>query len=149
MRQTYFCKSHKPYEGRIWRQVDADGQVLGRLASRIATVLQGKHRPDFTPHVDMGDFVIVTNAEKVVLTGRKSEQATRTRYSGYPGGFYTKTLGQIREDKPEDLILIAVRRMLPKGALGRQMLTKLRVFKGPKHPHASQQPIPLETVKGA
>lgn len=149
MRQTYFCKSHKPYEGRIWRQVDADGKVLGRLASQIATVLQGKHRPDFTPHVDMGDFVIVTNAEKVLLTGRKADQATRTRYTGYPGGFYTSTLGQIRKDKPEELILVAVRRMLPKGALGRQMLTKLRVFAGPQHPHASQQPIPLETVKSA
>jgi large subunit ribosomal protein L13 len=148
MRQTYFCKSHKPYEGRIWRQVDAEGKVLGRLAAQIATVLQGKHRPDFTPHVDMGDFVIVTNAEKVVLTGRKAEQATRTRYTGYPGGFYSKTLGEIRTQNPEELILVAVRRMLPKGALGRQMLTKLRVFKGSTHPHASQQPIPLEMVKG-
>lgn len=147
MRQTYFCKSHKPYEGRIWRHVDADGEVLGRLASEIAVVLMGKHRPEFTPHVDMGDFVIVTNAEKVVLTGRKAEQATRTRYTGYPGGLYTETLGHIRKEKPEELIEVAVRRMLPKGALGRSMLTKLRVFKGAAHPHAAQQPIPLRAAE--
>lgn len=143
MRQTTFVKSHEPFAGRVWRHVDADGERLGRLATRIATVLMGKHRPDFTPHVDMGDFVIVTNAEKVVLTGRKAEQATRTRYTGHPGGFYIQTLGQIRDEKPEELILVAVRRMLPKGALGRSMLNKLRVFKGPTHPHAAQQPIPL------
>lgn len=144
MRQTYFCKSHKPFEGRSWRHVDAEGQVLGRLASKIAVVLMGKHRPDYTPHVDMGDFVIVTNAEKVVLTGKKAEQATRTRYTGYPGGLYTRTLGEIRQRKPEELILVAVRRMLPKGPLGRKMLKKLRVFRGPAHPHAAQQPVALE-----
>ncbi|MDX2115153.1 MAG: 50S ribosomal protein L13 [Planctomycetota bacterium] len=144
MRQTTFVKSHEPFAGRVWRHVDADGKRLGRLATEIATVLMGKHRPTYTPHVDTGDFVIVTNAEKIVMTGRKAEQATRTRYTGYPGGLYTTTLGQLRENKPEELIEVAVRRMLPKGRLGRQMLTKLRVFKGPSHPHAAQQPIPLE-----
>lgn len=144
MRQTTFIKSHEPYAGRVWRHVDAEGQVLGRLASKIAVVLMGKHRPEFTPHVDTGDFVIVTNAEKIVLTGRKDEQATRTRFTGHPGGLYTETLGKIRKEKPEELVLVAVRRMLPKGALGRSMLNKLRVFGGPNHPHAAQQPMKME-----
>lgn len=144
MRQTTFIKSHEPYAGRVWRHIDADGKVLGRMASKIAVVLMGKHRPQFTPHVDTGDFVIVTNAEKIVLTGRKAEQATRTRYTSYPGGLYTQTFGTLRTEKPEELIEVAVRRMLPKGALGRAMLKKLRVFRGPAHPHSAQQPTPLE-----
>lgn len=143
MRQTTFIKSHEPYAGRIWRHVDADGKRLGRLASEIAVVLMGKHRPEFTPHVDTGDFVIVTNAEKIVLTGRKGEQATKTRYTGYPGGLYTTTFGELLKHKPEFLLEDAVKRMLPKGALGRSMLTKLRVYRGATHPHAAQQPVPL------
>lgn len=144
MRQTTFVKSHEPYAGRQWRHVNADGKRLGRLAAEIAVVLMGKHRPEFTPHVDTGDFVIVTNAEKLVLTGKKGEQAIKTRYTGHPGGFYTTTLGELLAKKPEFLLEDAVKRMLPKGALGRSMITKLRVYKGPNHPHAAQQPTPLE-----
>jgi large subunit ribosomal protein L13 len=143
MRQTFFAKSHEPYAGRQWRHVDAEGKRLGRLAAEIAVVLMGKHRPEFTPHCDTGDFVIVTNAEKIVLTGKKGEQATKTRYTGHPGGLYTTTFGELLANKPEFLLEDAVKRMLPKGALGRSMLTKLRVYRGPTHPHAAQQPTPL------
>jgi large subunit ribosomal protein L13 len=144
MRQTFFVKSHEPYAGRIWRHVDADGQRLGRLATEIATVLMGKHRPEYTPHVDTGDFVIVTNVDKLVMTGRKGEQRLKSRYTGHPGGFYTTTFGELLEKKPEFLLEDAVKRMLPKGALGRQMIKKLRCFRGAEHPHAAQQPIPLK-----
>ena len=142
MRQTYFAKA-----GDIekkWHMVDADGKVLGRMATQIATVLMGKHRPDYTPHIDTGDFVIVTNAEKVLLTGRKAEQKVRYTYSGYPGGLKAESYESLRNRRPEQLIEDAVRRMLPKGRLGRQMVTKLRIFRGPSHPHAAQQPTPLE-----
>jgi large subunit ribosomal protein L13 len=141
MRQTYFAKA-----GDIekkWHVVDAEGKVLGRMATEIATVLMGKHRPDYTPHLDTGDFVIVTNAEKVVLTGRKAEQKARYTYSGHPGGFKAESYESLRDRRPEQLIEDAVRRMMPKGRLGRQMIKKLRVFRGPSHPHAAQQPAVL------
>lgn len=142
MRQTYFAKAGDLE--KKWHTVDADGKVLGRMATTIATVLMGKHRPDYTPHIDTGDFVIVTNAEKVVLTGRKAEQKVRYTFSGYPGGLRAESYQSLLERRPEQVIEDAVRRMLPKGRLGRQMITKLRIFRGPTHPHAAQQPTTLE-----
>lgn len=142
MRQTYFAKPGQV--NKSWHLVDADGQVLGRLASKVATVLMGKHRPEYTPHIDCGEFVIITNASKVVMTGDKGAQRRKSRYTGYAGGFKTTTFGELLEKKPEFLIEDAVKRMLPKGILGRQMLKKLRVFKGAEHPHQAQQPVKLE-----
>jgi large subunit ribosomal protein L13 len=140
-RQTYFAKA-----GDVtprWHHVDAEGRVLGRIATEIATVLMGKHRPEYTPHVDCGDFVVVTNCEKVVLTGRKAEQKTQVAYSGYPGGLKSRTYAQVLQRHPERLMEDAVRRMLPKNRLGRQMLKKLKIYAGPDHPHHAQQPQPL------
>jgi len=135
----------KPNElKREWRHVDASGKVLGRLASRIAILLMGKHRPEYTAHVDCGDFVIVTNAGKIVLTGSKADQKVKTSYSGYPGGLKVQTYREVLEKHPDRIIHDAVRRMLPKGTLGRQMLTKLKVYTGADHPHTSQQPVEME-----
>ncbi len=137
-RQTTYAKP-----GEIdfkWRLVDADGQHLGRMAAEIAIVLMGKHRPEYTPHTDSGDFVIVTNAGKVVMTGRKAEQRLKMRYTRYPGGLKTETYGQVRDRKPEKLIEDAVRRMLPKSRMGRVMMSKLKVYPGADHPHQAQQP---------
>jgi large subunit ribosomal protein L13 len=125
-----------------WWQVDATDKVVGRLATRIATVLMGKHRATYTPHVDTGDFVIVTNAEKVVFTGRKWEQKAYTWYTGYPG-LRSETAAERRQKKPEQILREAVRRMLPKSKLGRHMLGKLKIYTGPDHPHQAQQPKPL------
>lgn len=141
-RQTYFAKAGDVTP--VWRQVDAEGQVLGRLSVRIATILMGKHRPQYTPHVDCGDFVIVTNAQKIVLTGRKAEQKTRMRYSGYPGGLKAETYGSLLKRRPQVVVENSVRRMLPKSKLGRKMLAKLKVYAGPDHPHHAQQPIGLD-----
>lgn len=140
-RQTTFRKS--PEVTRSWHHVDASDRVLGRLAARIAVILMGKHRPDYTPHVDTGDFVIVTNAAKVVMTGRKGEHRVKTSYSGYPGGLRSVSYAQILEKHPERLVENAVRRMLPKNRLGRQMFLKLKVYRGAEHPHQAQQPVPL------
>lgn len=142
MRQTTFVRKEDATHG--WRHVDASGKRLGRLAAEIAPYLMGKHRPDYTPHVDLGDFIVVTNAEKIEMSGRKFEQRTKSRYSGYPGGLKVETYASIRDRKPEALIEDAVRRMLPKGILGRKMLTKLKVYKGADHPHQAQNPTPLE-----
>ena len=141
MRQTYFAKAGEV--DKRWHIVDADGKRLGRMATEIATVLMGKHRPEYTPHIDSGDFVIVTNADKVVLTGRKAEQKIKTSYSGYPGGLRAVTYGELLERRPEHVVEDAVRRMLPKGRLGRQMLKKLKVYKGTEHPHSAQQPVEM------
>lgn len=141
-RQTYFAKAGDVTP--VWRQVDAEGQILGRLSVRIATILMGKHRPQYTPHVDCGDFVIVTNAQKIVLTGRKAEQKTRMRYSGYPGGLKAETYGSLLKRRPQVVLENSVRRMLPKSKLGRKMLAKLKVYAGPDHPHQAQQPIGLD-----
>lgn len=141
MRQTTFIKTADATNG--WRHVDAEGQVLGRLASDIAVVLMGKHRPQYTAHVDTGDFVVVTNAEKVALTGRKEQQRLRKRYTYYPGGLKTETIASVRARRPEVLIEDAVRRMLPKTRMGRQMMSKLKIYKGGDHPHQAQQPTPL------
>ena len=141
-RQTYFAKAGDVTP--VWRQVDAQGQILGRLSVRIATILMGKHRPQYTPHVDCGDFVIVTNAQKIVLTGRKAEQKTRMRFSGYPGGLKAETYGSLLKRRPQVVLENSVRRMLPKSKLGRKMLSKLKVYAGPDHPHQAQQPIGLD-----
>lgn len=135
----------KPSEvRREWFVVDAQGKVLGRLASRIAAILRGKHKPTFTPHVDGGDFVVVVNAEKVRLTGRKLQEKVYYWHTGYPGGIKSATAAQLLERKPEWVIQKAVQRMLPKNPLGRRMLKKLKVYRGPEHPHVAQQPKPLD-----
>jgi len=140
-RQTTFLKSGDV--NAQWRHVDAEGQVLGRMAVEIARVLMGKHRPDWTPHVDCGDYVVVTNADKIVLTGRKAEQRMVKSYSGYPGGLRLRSVGSIMEKHPERVVEQAVRRMLPKTRLGRQMFKKLKVYAGSEHPHTAQAPTPL------
>ncbi|SFM39062.1 50S ribosomal protein L13 [Thermodesulforhabdus norvegica] len=129
---------------RKWILVDAEGQVLGRLASKIAARLRGKHLPDFTPHVDLGDFVVVINAEKVRLTGRKWDRKIYYRHSGYIGGLKATTAKKMREEHPERLIYYAVKGMLPKNRLGRKLLKKLKVYAGPEHPHEAQQPEPVQ-----
>lgn len=130
--------------GRRWYVVDATDHVLGRLAARLATVLMGKHKPTYTPHVDTGDFVIVLNAGKVKITGtRKKEQVIYQRYSRYPGGLKETTMAAVLDRHPERVLEAAVRRMLPKSALGRNMLTKLKLYTGDTHDHQAQQPEPL------
>ena len=129
---------------RKWYVVDAEGKTLGRLAAEVAKVLRGKHKPTFTPHVDTGDHVIVINAAKVALTGKKLVQKTYFRHSGYPGGTTFTPAGQMLENKPERVIELAVRGMLPKNSLGRQMYRKLQVYRGAEHPHAAQLPEVLE-----
>ena len=141
-RQTWMAK--KGDVPRQWRHIDATDVPLGRLAAEVATVLMGKHRPEYTPHVDTGDFVVVTNASQIGLTGNKASQRLKMRYTGHPGGLKAQTFGQVREQRPERLVEDAVRRMLPKNRLGRVMLKKLRVYPGSEHPHACEQPIPLE-----
>ena len=126
-----------------WIIVDAKGAVLGRLASNIAARLRGKHNPLFTPHVDAGDWVVVVNADKVVLTGRKWQKKNYYRHSGYIGGLKTITAQKLMEKRPEDLIRFAVKGMLPKNRLGRKLFKKLKVYTGDQHPHAAQQPEPL------
>lgn len=128
---------------KAWRVINADGVPLGRLAADVAVVLMGKHRPEYTPHVDCGDYVIVTNASKVALTGKKAEQKLALRYSGYPGGLKAEPYGRLRQRHPEKLIEDAVRRMLPKNRLGRHMLKKLRVYPGADHPHQGQRLVEM------
>lgn len=142
MMKTYTAK--KEDIERQWFIVDATDQTLGRMASQIAAVLRGKHKPIFTPHMDTGDFVIVVNAEKIHVTGNRLDDKMYYRHSGYPGGLRQRSLRQMLQDKPEDVIYEAVRRMLPKNNLGRQMLKKLKVYAGPEHPHEAQQPVELE-----
>jgi len=127
-----------------WYVVDADGAVLGRLASTVASYLRGKHNPYFTPHVDCGDWIVVINAEKVALTGRKWQQKIYYRHSGYIGGLKEITAEKLLEKKPEDLVRFAVKGMLPKNRLGRELFKKLKVYSGDKHPHEAQQPEALE-----
>jgi len=131
---------------RKWHVVDADGAILGRLAVQIATILRGKHRPTFTPHLDTGDFVIVVNAEKVRLTGKKEEQKEYMSYSGWRSGERYRSVTEVRSKHPERLIAKAVQGMIPKNRLGKSLLTKLKVYKGPTHPHEAQQPATLTPV---
>ena len=129
---------------RKWYVVDAEDLVLGRLSTEVARILRGKHKPTFAPHMDTGDHVIVINAEKVVLTSNKADQKLVYRHSGYPGGLKSQTFGEAQAAKPEETVRRAVRGMLPKNRLGRQMLTKLKVYAGPNHPHSAQMPEPLD-----
>ena len=129
---------------RNWFVVDASGQTLGRLATQIADALRGKRKPEYTPHCDVGDFVIVVNAEKVAVSGKKREEKRYYRHSGYPGGLRSRTLGDILERRPEEVIRRAVKGMLPRTRLGRAQLRKLKVYAGPDHPHAAQKPEPME-----
>lgn len=139
--------TYMPKPGEVpanWHVVDATGQVLGRLASRIATILQGKHKVMYTPHVDTGDFVIVINAEKARLTARKADVREYDTYSRYPGGRHVYSYKRMNELHPEKVVELAVRRMLPKSKLGRNILGKLKVYRGAQHPHSAQQPKELK-----
>jgi large subunit ribosomal protein L13 len=129
---------------RNWVLVDAEGKTLGRLATQIADALRGKRKPEYTPHVDTGDFVVVVNAEKIHVTGDKRAQKRYYRHSGYPGGLRSRTLDEMLERRPEEVIRHAVKGMLPRNRLGRKQITKLKVYAGPEHPHAAQQPKPME-----
>jgi len=127
-----------------WYLVDAEGKVLGRLATELAKILRGKNKPIYTPHVDTGDFVIVVNAGKVALTGKKMKDKTYYRHTGYPGGIREMSAEKLLAKKPTEMIRIAVKGMLPKTSLGRQMIQKLKIYAGAKHPHEAQKPVPLE-----
>ena len=140
--RTYTAKPGEVERG--WYVVDADGQTLGRLATRIADTLRGKGKAQYTPHVDTGDFVVVVNAEKVVVTGNKLDQKRYYRHSGYPGGLRSRTLREQLERRPTEVIRKAVKGMLPRNRLARKQLTKLKVYAGPEHPHEAQAPQPLE-----
>jgi large subunit ribosomal protein L13 len=130
-----------------WFVVDATGVPLGRLSSLVARLLMGKHKPTWAPHIDTGDFVIVVNADKTVLTGRKEEQKVYYQHSGYPGGMKSETAADRRRRRPSKMVEEAVRGMLPKGPLGRQQLRKLKVYAGPEHPHQAQSPVPFEITQ--
>jgi large subunit ribosomal protein L13 len=135
----------KPAERqRDWYVVDASGKTLGRLATQIADILRGKRKPEYTPHLDVGDFVIVVNAEKISVTGNKLAAKRYYRHSGYPGGLRSRTLQEMLDRRPEEVIRKAVRGMLPRNRLGRKQLTKLKVYAGPDHPHAAQKPETME-----
>ncbi len=141
---TWTTHSTSPQEAtHDWFVVDAAGQTLGRLASRISQVLQGKHKPAYTPHTDTGDFVVVVNAEKIALSGKKLDQKQYHHYSGHPGGLTSVTARKQLQDHPERVITAAVQGMVPRNRLGRQMMTKLKVYAGAQHPHAAQQPKPF------
>jgi large subunit ribosomal protein L13 len=138
--------SAKPGEvTREWYLVDAEGKTLGRLATQIADTLRGKRKPQYTPHVDTGDFVIVVNAEKIRVTGNKLDQKRYYRHSGYPGGLRSRTLREQLERRPTEVLRVAVKGMLPKNRLARQQITKLKIYAGPEHPHEAQNPKPLES----
>lgn len=143
--KTYLPKGN--LEQRQWHVIDADGAILGRLAAQIADLLRGKNKPIYTPHLDAGDFVVVINAEKVAVSGKKETDKTYMTYSGWKGGEKRRTVAQIRARRPEQLIHHAVKGMVPKNRLGRQLLTKLKVYKGPSHPHAAQQPDTLKAAR--
>jgi large subunit ribosomal protein L13 len=129
---------------RDWYVVDAEGKTLGRLATQIADTLRGKRKPEYTPHCDTGDFVVVVNAEKIRVTGNKRSDKVYYRHTGYPGGIRSRTLAEMLERRPEEVIRKAVRGMLPKNRLARRQITKLKVYAGPEHPHQAQQPKPME-----
>jgi large subunit ribosomal protein L13 len=129
---------------RNWLVVDATGKTLGRLATQIADVLRGKRKPQYTPHIDVGDFVIVVNAERISVSGNKLHEKRYYRHSGYPGGLRSRTLEEMLDRRPEEVIRLAVKGMLPRNRLGRAQLRKLKVYAGPDHPHAAQKPEPLE-----
>ena len=140
--KTFSAKAHEV--NHEWFVVDAKDQVLGRLAARIAHVLRGKHKAIYTPHVDTGDFIVVTNVDKLVVTGKKTLDKIYYRHTGYPGGIYSRTFNQMLEKAPEKILIHAVKGMLPKGPLGYAMIKKLKVYAGEEHPHTAQQPKQLE-----
>lgn len=139
--KTFIAKENQV--DKKWHLVDAQGKTLGRMASRIATILQGKHRPIYTPHVDTGDYIVVINARKVRLTGKKLKEKTYQRFSGYPGGLKIIPLKEMLEKHPDRVVRLAVRRMLPKTKLGERMLEKLKIYDGTEHPHMAQKPVEL------
>ena len=140
--------SPKPGEvTRTWHVIDAQDVVLGRLATQAATLLRGKHKPTYAPHVDTGDFVIIINADKVALTGAKRDQAFQYRHSGFPGGLRKQSFGEVLDTRPDRLVEKAIKGMLPKNRLGRQIANKLKVYSGPNHPHVAQQPQAFEIKK--
>ena len=139
--KTYSAKASE-IEQR-WYVVDADGQTLGRLATRIADTLRGKGKPEYTPHIDTGDFVVVVNADKIAVTGKKLDQKTYYRHSGYPGGLRSRSLRDELERRPPEVLRRAVKGMLPRNRLARRQITKLKIYAGPDHPHAAQSPEPL------
>lgn len=140
--KTYVANSET--RERNWLVVDAEGKTLGRLATQIADALRGKRKPEYTPHVDTGDFVVVVNAEKISVTGNKRSDKKYYRHSGYPGGIKERTLTEMLERRPEEVIRLAVKGMLPRNRLARKQLTKLKVYAGPDHPHTAQKPQPME-----
>ena len=143
-------RTYSPKPGEIerqWHIIDASDVVLGRLATHTATLLRGKHKPMFAPHVDTGDFVVIVNAGNVVMTSNKAERTFAYRHSGYPGGLRKETYADLLRKRPERVVEQAVRGMLPKNALGRKMLSKLKVYAGPDHPHAAQRPAPFEITQ--
>ncbi|HZJ90419.1 MAG: 50S ribosomal protein L13 [Clostridiaceae bacterium] len=140
--KTFMAKAETA--DRRWLLIDAEGQTLGRLATQIATILRGKHKAEYTPHVDTGDYVIVVNADKIVVTGNKEAQKVYRRHSGYPGGMKEVSYQDMKAKHPERILESAVRGMLPKNSLGRQMYRKLKVYSGPDHPHAAQEPEQIE-----
>ncbi len=144
--KTYSATASEAQAGQRWYVIDAEGQVLGRVATTVAQLIRGKGKPTFTPHMDGGDYVIVVNAEKISVTGDKRETKRYYRHSGYPGGLRTRTLNEMLERKPEDVIKLAVKGMLPRNRLARQQLRKLKVYAGPEHPHAAQKPQPMEVA---
>src|SRR5689334_10720846 len=145
MSKTYVATPET--RNREWVIVDAEGKTLGRLATQIADTLRGKNKPEYTPHVDTGDFVVVVNAEKIAVTGKKLDEKLYHRHSGYPGGLRTRTLREQLERRPTEVLRKAVRGMLPRNRLGRAQLTKLKVYAGPDHPHEAQSPEPLNLEK--
>ena len=143
MKSTSMLTREAALADRRWFMIDARDQVLGRIASQAANLLRGKMKPSFTPHVDCGDFVVIVNAEHVKLTGPKDETKLYYRHSGYPGGIREQTAGRLRATHPERLLRLAVTGMLPKNRLGRRLATKLKIYVGPEHPHAAQQPVTI------
>jgi large subunit ribosomal protein L13 len=142
--KTYIARQDEIEESRNWYLIDAENQVLGRLASKVAHILRGKNKPIFSLHQDVGDFIVIINAEKIKLTGKKMEQKSYFHHSGYPGGESFTSVKSVLEQHPERVIEYAVKRMLPKNPLGRKMFSKLKVYAGTEHPHAAQQPQKLE-----
>ena len=148
MSPPLFMKTYSAKPGEVtreWYLVDAEGKTLGRLATQIADTLRGKRKPQYTPHVDTGDFVIVVNAEKIQVTGNKLDQKRYYRHSGYPGGLRSRTLREQLDRRPTEVLRVAVKGMLPKNRLARQQITKLKIYAGPDHPHEAQNPKPLES----
>jgi len=143
--KTYVANSEN--RARNWLVVDAEGKILGRLATQIADALRGKRKPEYTPHVDTGDFVVVINAEKIAVTGAKRSEKRYYRHSGYPGGIKSRTLEEMLDRRPEEVIRKAVKGMLPRNRLARKQITKLKVYAGPEHPHAAQMPVQMELAE--